>query len=107
MQLTGWAPGFTLAGGREALTSSPLSCPHSTAGGLLRVMEVEGARKGCTRPPLRRPRQPACLRGRPPLAPLAREAAALAGEVALPAVRAHSLAIQSRVPNTPATKAGT
>ena len=33
--------------------------------------------------------------------------AALAGEVALPVVRAHSLAIQSRVPNTPATRAGT
>ena len=38
---------------------------------------------------------------------LALSAAALAGEVALPVVRAPSLAIQSRVPNTPATRAGT
>ena len=53
-------------------------------------------------------RQPVrLLRGRPPFAPFARDAAVLVGEVARPAVRAHSLAIQSRVPNTPATRAGT
>ena len=40
------------------------------------------------------------LRGRPPFAPFARAAAALAGEVARPARRASSL-IQARVPNTP------
>lgn len=47
------------------------------------------------------------IRGRPPFAPFARAAAALAGDVELPAWRASALAIQLRVPNTPATRAGT
>ncbi len=47
------------------------------------------------------------LRGRPPLAPFERAAAALAGEVAWPARRASSRVIQARVPKTPDTSAGT
>ena len=49
----------------------------------------------------------AALRGRPPLAPLERAAAAFAGDLARPATRANSRAIQARVPKTPATRAGT
>ena len=49
----------------------------------------------------------AALRGRPPVAPLARAAAALAGDLARPAMRARSPAIQARVPKMPATRAGT
>jgi len=48
----------------------------------------------------------ACFLGRPPLAPLARAAAAFAGVVDRPACRAIALLIQSLVPNTPATSAG-
>ena len=47
------------------------------------------------------------LRGLPPFAPFARAAAALAMDVARPAWRARALLIHSRVPNTPATSAGT
>ena len=47
------------------------------------------------------------LRGRPPFAPFFRDAAALATEVVRPAWRARAFPIQSRVPNTPATSAGT
>lgn len=49
----------------------------------------------------------AALRGRPPLAPLERAAAAFAGDLTRPATRANSRAIQARVPKTPATRAGT
>ena len=60
-----------------------------------------------TRP--RRPSQPvaAVFRGRPPLAPLARAAAAFVGDFVRPARRANSLAIQARVPKMPETSAGT
>jgi hypothetical protein len=47
------------------------------------------------------------LRGRPPFAPFARAAAAFAGEVAWPAMRASSRAIQAREPKMPDTSAGT
>lgn len=47
------------------------------------------------------------LRGRPPFAPFARAAAALAGDVFRPACLAMALLIQSLVPKTPATRAGT
>jgi len=43
----------------------------------------------------------------PPLAPLARAAAAFVGDFVRPARRANSLAIQARVPKMPETSAGT
>src|SRR5262249_28285744 len=46
-------------------------------------------------------------RGRPPLRPLGRAAAALAGDFDCPARRASSDAIQARVPNTPISSPGT
>ncbi len=49
----------------------------------------------------------AALRGRPPLAPLEREAAAFLGDLVRPARRASSRAIQARLPKMPLTSAGT
>src|SRR5208337_5107800 len=49
----------------------------------------------------------AVLRGRPPLAPFVRAAAAFAGDVTGPAPRTDTRAIHARVPKTPDTSAGT
>ena len=49
----------------------------------------------------------ATFRGRPPILPFAREAAALAGDLACPARRASAFSIQRLVPKTPETNAGT
>lgn len=50
---------------------------------------------------------PAVLRGRPPFAPLVRDAAALAGDFIWPACRARARLIHAFVPKTPDTSAGT
>ena len=82
--------------------SVSLQVPNVQASGC-----VQGDAVSRTPSPRARVSTPGFFRGRPPFAPFARAAAALAGEVARPARRARALTIQSCVPNTPATSAGT